>query len=90
MTVQATGTGVDAAPAMNEIGFYTLAGAPKSPRDLLDEVRAGEAMGLGSAFISERWNIKEAATLSGASVPDALTAGCALAARVVGRVGARP
>ncbi len=67
MTVQATGTGVDAAPAMNEIGFYTLAGAPKSPRDLLDEVRAGEAMGLGSAFISERWNIKEAATLSGAA-----------------------
>jgi 5,10-methylenetetrahydromethanopterin reductase len=52
---------------MNEIGFYTLAGAPRSPRDLLDEVRAGEAMGLGSAFISERWNVKEAATLSGAA-----------------------
>ena len=28
---------------------------------------AGEAMGLGSAFISERWNIKEAATLSEAA-----------------------
>ncbi len=51
---------------MNELGFYTLAGQPKSPRDLIDEVRTGEALGLGSAFISERFNVKEAATLSGA------------------------
>jgi probable F420-dependent oxidoreductase len=51
---------------MNELGFYTLAGAPKSPRDLIDEVREAEALGLGSAFISERFNVKEAATLSGA------------------------
>ena len=51
---------------MNELGFYTLAGQPQSPRDLIAEVHAGEAMGLGSAFISERWNVKEAATLSGA------------------------
>jgi alkanesulfonate monooxygenase SsuD/methylene tetrahydromethanopterin reductase-like flavin-dependent oxidoreductase (luciferase family) len=33
----------------------------------VDEVRAGEAMGLGHAFISERGNVKEAATLSGAA-----------------------
>ncbi len=52
---------------MNELGFYTLAGAPKSPRDLVDEVRQAEAMGIGSAFISERFNIKEALTLSGAA-----------------------
>lgn len=51
---------------MNELGFYTLAGAPRTPRDLIAEVQQGEAMGLGSAFISERFNIKEAATLSGA------------------------
>ena len=50
-----------------ELGFYTLAGAPDSPRDLVDEVRDAEAMGLGAAFISERYNIKEAATLSGAA-----------------------
>ena len=49
---------------MNELGFYTLAGAPQSPRDLLDEVREGEELGLGSVFISERFNVKEAATLS--------------------------
>ena len=52
---------------MNELAFYTLAGAPKSPRDLLDEVRTAEELGLGTAFISERFNIKEAATLSGAA-----------------------
>ena len=50
----------------NELGFYTLAGAPKSPRDLIDEVRDAETLGVGSAFISERFNIKEALTLSGA------------------------
>lgn len=51
---------------MNELGFYTLAGAPESPRDLIDEVRSAEAMGLGAAFVSERFNIKEAATVCGA------------------------
>ncbi|WP_040494239.1 TIGR03857 family LLM class F420-dependent oxidoreductase [Ilumatobacter nonamiensis] len=50
-----------------ELGFYTLAGAPDSPRDLIDEIRDAEALGLGAAFISERFNIKEAATLSGAA-----------------------
>ena len=52
---------------MNELGFYALAGQPKSPRDILEEIRSGEALGLGSAFISERFNVKEAATLSGAA-----------------------
>ena len=52
---------------MNELGFYTLAGAPRSPRDLIGEVRQAESMGIGSAFISERYNIKEAVTLSGAA-----------------------
>lgn len=50
-----------------ELGFYTLAGAPESPRELLDEVRQAEAMALGACFISERFNIKEASTLSGAA-----------------------
>ncbi|MBW2396090.1 MAG: TIGR03857 family LLM class F420-dependent oxidoreductase [Deltaproteobacteria bacterium] len=51
---------------MNELGFYVLAGAPRSPRDLIEEVQQAEALGLGAAFISERLNIKEAATISGA------------------------
>lgn len=50
-----------------ELGCYLLAGAPRSPRDLLDEVSGAETLGLGTAFISERFNIKEAATLSGAA-----------------------
>ena len=50
-----------------ELGFYTLAGAPESPRELIGEVRDAEAMGLGAAFISERFNVKEASTLSGAA-----------------------
>ncbi len=49
-----------------KLGFYTLAGAPKSPRDLIEEVQDGERLGLDWVFISERFNIKEAATLSGA------------------------
>src|SRR6476469_1839852 len=52
---------------LDELGFYTLPGAPKSPRELIGEVAEAEAMGLGTAFISERFNIKEAATLSGAA-----------------------
>lgn len=51
---------------MPEIGFYTLAGAPETPRDLITEVQDAEAMGIGAVFISERFNIKEALTLSGA------------------------
>jgi probable F420-dependent oxidoreductase len=52
--------------SMNELGFYTLAGAPNLPRDLINEVRDAEALGIGACFISERFNIKEASTLSGA------------------------
>jgi len=65
---------------LNELGFYVLAGAPRSPAELLDEVPAGEALGLGSAFVSERWNVKEAATLSGAVAAASRTLGIATAA----------
>ncbi len=58
-----------------ELGFYGLAGHADSSRELLDEVRDGEALGLGTCFISERYNKKEAATLSGAAaaVTDSIT-----------------
>lgn len=65
---------------MNEIGFYTLAGAPKTPRELVDEVQQAEAAGLGSAFVSERWNVKEAATLCGAAAAVSSEIGIATAA----------
>jgi 5,10-methylenetetrahydromethanopterin reductase len=52
---------------LKELAFYGLAGAPRSPADLLDECRDGEALGFGSVFLSERFNIKEIVTLSGAA-----------------------
>jgi probable F420-dependent oxidoreductase len=67
-------------PQLNELGFYVLAGAPKSPAELLDEIPAGEALGFGSTFISERFNIKEALTLSGAVAASSRTLGIATAA----------
>jgi probable F420-dependent oxidoreductase len=65
---------------LNELGFYTLAGAPQSPAELLDEVRDAEELGLGSAFVSERHNIKEAVTLCGAVGAVSATLGVATAA----------
>ncbi|MDT5112713.1 MAG: hypothetical protein QOE20_4603, partial [Mycobacterium sp.] len=50
-----------------ELGFYGLGGAPESPRALIDEVRDAEDLGLGALFISERFDLKEAVTLSGAA-----------------------
>ncbi|MEO3783672.1 TIGR03857 family LLM class F420-dependent oxidoreductase [Actinocorallia sp. B10E7] len=50
-----------------ELGCYGLAGHSDDPRDLLEEVRAAERLGIGAAFLSERFNVKEAATLSGAA-----------------------
>lgn len=53
---------------LDELGFYLLAGAGgEGPATLMDEARRGEELGFGTAFISERWNVKEAASLSGAA-----------------------
>jgi 5,10-methylenetetrahydromethanopterin reductase len=52
---------------MVELGCYGLAGHVSDPRLLLDEVRDAERIGLGSVFLSERFNVKEAATLTGAA-----------------------
>jgi hypothetical protein len=63
------------APVIEELGFYTLAGQPDSARALVDEVRDAERIGLGTCWISERYNKKEACTLSGAAgaVSDRIT-----------------
>src|SRR5258705_1035040 len=50
-----------------ELGFYTLPGRVADPRPMFDEIAAGERVGLGSAWISERHDVKEAAVLSGAA-----------------------
>ena len=56
------------APVLDELGYYLLAGAGgQGPAGLMDEARRGEELGFGTAFISERWNVKEAASLTGAA-----------------------
>jgi len=50
-----------------ELGFYLLPGQPGSSREIVTEAIAGERLGLGTAFVSERYNKKEAATLCGAA-----------------------
>ena len=50
----------------DELGCYLLAGGAPDAAQIVDEVRHAE-LGLGTAFISERFNVKEAVTLSGAA-----------------------
>jgi probable F420-dependent oxidoreductase len=50
-----------------ELGIYLLPGHTETPADLLDEVRAAEALGLGSAWVSERFDVKEVGALCGAA-----------------------
>ena len=54
---------------LDELGYYLLAGAGgEGPATLMDEARRGEQLGFGTAFISERWNVKEASSLTGAAL----------------------
>jgi probable F420-dependent oxidoreductase len=64
----------------DDLGYYTLAGAAPDPYELVQEARDGERLGLGWAFISERFNVKEAATLSGALATASTTLQIATAA----------
>lgn len=50
-----------------ELGCYLLGGQPTGAREALAEVLQAEEMGLGTAFISERYNLKEVGALSGAT-----------------------
>jgi probable F420-dependent oxidoreductase len=53
---------------LSELGYYLLAGAGgEGPSQLMHEARRGEELGFGTAFISERWNTKEADALAGAA-----------------------
>ena len=50
-----------------ELGCYGLAGHSAAPGDLLDEVKYAESLGLGAVFLSERFNLKDAGVLAGAT-----------------------
>lgn len=56
---------VDGDPAAL-LGAYILPGRVDDPRPGMDQARAGEALGLGSIWISERWDTKEAGAVCGA------------------------
>ncbi|MDN4174234.1 TIGR03857 family LLM class F420-dependent oxidoreductase [Nocardioides sp. SOB77] len=49
-----------------ELACYGLAGHTDQPRDVLAEARLAEGVGLGSVFLSERFNVKDAGVLAGA------------------------
>lgn len=63
-----------------ELGCYGLAGHSNSPADLLAEVRLAERLGIGSVFLSERFNVKDAAVMAGAAGAVTSTIGIATAA----------
>src|SRR5512139_3585410 len=50
-----------------ELGIYLLPGHTDSPADALAEVQAAEALGLGSAWVSERFDVKEVGAVCGAA-----------------------
>ncbi|WP_241385662.1 TIGR03857 family LLM class F420-dependent oxidoreductase [Rhodococcus sp. CH91] len=67
-------------PACPELGFYGLAGHAEDPRELLDELVVAERIGLGSVFLSERFDTKDAAVLAGAAAATTRTLGIGTAA----------
>ena len=69
-----------ARPQLCELGFYGLAGHTDSPADLVAECRRAEELGLGSVFLSERFNVKDAGVLTGAAAVASSTLGIATAA----------
>lgn len=49
-----------------ELGFYGLPGHTRQPRDVLQQVRDAEALGIGNVMISERADYKEISAICGA------------------------
>lgn len=63
-----------------ELGCYGLAGHSATPKDLISEARLAEELGLGSIFLSERFNTKDAGVLAGAVAASTSTIGIGTAA----------
>lgn len=75
MNKHATGT-----EQLTELGFYMLAGHSDNPGDLVEQVIQAEKLNLGTGFISERFNTKDATTLCGAAAAVSSQLGIATAA----------
>ncbi|HEX4190265.1 MAG TPA: TIGR03857 family LLM class F420-dependent oxidoreductase [Marmoricola sp.] len=63
-----------------ELGCYGLAGHSATPYDLIGEARLAEQLGLGSIFLSERFNTKDAGVMAGAAIAATTTLGVGTAA----------
>ncbi|GAC67804.1 TIGR03857 family LLM class F420-dependent oxidoreductase [Gordonia soli] len=68
------------AEQLTELGYYALSRHPVTPSELVDEARVADRIGLGTAFVSERFNVKDAAVLSGALAAASCRLGIATAA----------
>lgn len=66
--------------ACPELAAYGLAGHTESPRDVIAEARLAEQSGIGSLFLSERFNVKDAGVLAGAVAAATTSLGIATAA----------
>lgn len=63
-----------------EIGYYALSRHPVNPGELVDEAALADRAGFGTAFVSERFNVKDAAVLCGAIAAATRRIGVATAA----------
>ncbi|OUC76500.1 TIGR03857 family LLM class F420-dependent oxidoreductase [Gordonia lacunae] len=63
-----------------EIGYYALSRHPVDPAELADEARLADREGFGAAFVSERFNVKDAAVLAGGLAAASRRMGIATAA----------
>ncbi|MGW5522509.1 TIGR03857 family LLM class F420-dependent oxidoreductase [Gordonia sp. NPDC003950] len=79
-TITASPTSTAVPDTLTELGYYALSRHPVHPSELVDEARHAETIGLGTAFVSERFNVKDAAVLSGALAAATTRLGIATAA----------
>ncbi|MDL9937862.1 TIGR03857 family LLM class F420-dependent oxidoreductase [Gordonia sp. ABSL1-1] len=65
---------------LTELGYYALSRHPVTPAELVGEAHLADKAGFGTAFVSERFNVKDAATLCGAVAAATTGLGIATAA----------
>ncbi|MGN2640237.1 TIGR03857 family LLM class F420-dependent oxidoreductase [Nocardia takedensis] len=65
---------------LTELGYYALSRHPVTPAELAAEAGVADRLGFGAAFVSERFNIKDAAVLAGALAASSTRLGVATAA----------
>lgn len=53
---------------MPELGCYLMAGAAADPAEVTSEARRADELGFGTAFVSERFGVKDAIALSAAAI----------------------